>query len=286
MRVSESMIHGTTQIYGVIGDPISHSLSPSLQNPAFAALGIDAVYVTFRVAPASLGDALRGLLALNVQGINVTVPHKSDVFQYLDAVTDTARKIGAVNTLRNDSGHWIGENTDATGFIRSLEPLGLSLSGSSVGMLGAGGAARGVAVGLLNAGVSRLFICNRNHERAIVLAELLQASFGQQSVRAVSLEQIEKEELNLLVNTTTVGSDGYSSPANLNRFDKLEAVADIIYRPSRTPLLLEAEKLGLPNLNGGGMLLYQGTAAFSFWTGRPAPEIIMRKALDEHLSKI
>ena len=208
------------------------------------------------------------------------------MFQYLDEVTDTARKIGAVNTLRNDSGHWIGENTDATGFIRSLEPLGLSLSGSSVGMLGAGGAARGVAVGLLNAGVSRLFICNRNHERAIVLAELLQASFGQQSVRAVSLEQIEKEELNLLVNTTTVGSDGYSIPANLSRFDKLEAVADIIYRPSRTPLLLEAEKLGLPNLNGGGMLLYQGTAAFSFWTGLEAPESVMRKALDEHLSKI
>ena len=286
MRVSESMIHGTTQIYGVIGDPISHSLSPSLQNPAFAALGMDAVYVTFRVSPSSLGDALRGLLALNVQGINVTVPHKSDVFQYIDEVTDTARKIGAVNTLRNDSGHWIGENTDAIGFIRSLTPLGLNLSGSSVGMLGAGGAARGVAVGLLEAGVSRLLICNRNHDRAVALVKSLQASFCQQSLSAVSLEELEKEGLNLLVNTTTVGSDGYSSPAKLNRFDNLGAVADIIYRPSRTPLLLEAEKLGLPNLNGGGMLLYQGTAAFSFWTGLEAPESVMRKALDEHLSKI
>ena len=118
------------------------------------------------------------------------------------------------------------------------------------------------------------------------LVELLQASFCQQSVNAVTLEELEKEELSLLVNTTTVGSDGYSSPAKLNRFDNLSAVADIIYRPSRTPLLLEAEKLCLPNLNGGGMLLHQGTAAFSFWTGRAAPEIIMRKALDEHLSKI
>ena len=280
------MIQGTTQIYGVVGDPISHSLSPSLHNPAFAALGIDAVYVTFRVSPSSLEDALRGLLALNVQGINVTVPHKSEVFQYVDEVTDTARKIGAVNTLRNDSGHWIGENTDATGFIRSLEPLGLSLPGSSVGMLGAGGAAKGVAVGLLEAGVSRLFISNRSYDRATVLAELLKASFGQQSVSAVSLEELEKKELNLLVNTTTVGSDGYSSPAKLNRFDKLGAVTDIIYRPSRTPLLLEAEKLGLPNLNGGGMLLYQGISAFSFWTRRTAPEIIMRKALDEYLSKL
>ena len=280
------MIQGTTQIYGVIGDPISHSLSPSLHNPAFAALGIDAVYVTFRVSPSSLEDALRGLLALNVQGINVTVPHKSEVFQYVDEVTDTARRIGAINTLRNDSGHWIGENTDATGFIRSLEPLGLSLPGSSVGMLGAGGAAKGVAVGLLEAGVSRLFISNRSYDRATVLAELLKASFGQQSVSAVSLEELEKKELNLLVNTTTVGSEGHSSPAKLNRFDKLGAVTDIIYRPSRTPLLLEAEKLGLPNLNGGGMLLYQGISAFSFWTRRTAPEIIMRKALDEHLSKI
>ena len=286
MRVSESMILGTTQIYGVIGDPISHSLSPSLQNSAFAALEMDAVYVSFRVSSSSLGDALRGLLALNVQGINVTVPHKSDVFQYLDEVTDTAQKIGAVNTLRNDSGHWIGENTDAIGFIRSLKPLGLNLSGSSVGMLGAGGAARGVAVGLLEAGVSQLHICNRNHARAVALVELLQASFCRQSVNAVTLEELEKEELSLLVNTTTVGSDGYSSPAKLNRFDNLSAVADIIYRPSRTPLLLEAEKLCLPNLNGGGMLLHQGTAAFSFWTGRAAPEIIMRKALDEHLSKI
>ena len=280
------MIQGTTQIYGVIGDPISHSLSPSLHNPAFAALGIDAVYVTFRVSPSSLEDALRGLLALNVQGINVTVPHKSEVFEYVDEVTDTARRIGAVNTLRNDSGHWIGENTDATGFIRSLEPLGLSLPGSSVGMLGAGGAAKGVAVGLLEAGVSRLFISNRSYDRATVLAELLKASFGQQSVSAVSLEELEKKELNLLVNTTTVGSDGHSSPAKLNRFDKLGAVTDIIYRPSRTPLLLEAEKLGLPNLNGGGMLLYQGISAFSFWTRRTAPEIIMRKALDEYLSKL
>lgn len=280
------MVQGTTQIYGVIGDPISHSLSPSLHNPAFAALGIDAVYVTFRVSPSSLEDALRGLLALNVQGINVTVPHKSEVFQYVDEVTDTARRIGAVNTLRNDSGHWIGENTDATGFIRSLEPLGLSLPGSSVGMLGAGGAAKGVAVGLLEAGVSRLFISNRSFDRATVLAELLKASFGQQSVSAVSLEELEKKELNLLVNTTTVGSDGHSSPAKLNRFDKLGAVTDIIYRPSRTPLLLEAEKLGLPNLNGGGMLLYQGISAFSFWTRRTAPEIIMRKALDEYLSKL
>ena len=280
------MIQGTTQIYGVIGDPISHSLSPSLHNPAFAALGIDAVYVTFRVSPSSLEDALRGLLALNVQGINVTVPHKSEVFQYVDEVTDTARRIGAINTLRNDSGHWIGENTDATGFIRSLEPLGLSLPGSSVGMLGAGGAAKGVAVGLLEAGVSRLFITNRSYDRATVLAELLKASFGQQSVSAVSLEELEKKELNLLVNTTTVGSDGHSSPAKLNRFDKLGAVTDIIYRPSRTPLLLEAEKLGLPNLNGGGMLLYQGISAFSFWTRRTAPEIIMRKALDEYLSKL
>jgi len=280
------MIQGTTQIYGVIGDPISHSLSPSLHNPAFAALGIDAVYVTFRVSPSSLEDALRGLLALNVQGINVTVPHKSEVFQYVDEVTDTARRIGAINTLRNDSGHWIGENTDATGFIRSLEPLGLSLPGSSVGMLGAGGAAKGVAVGLLEAGVSRLFISNRSYDRATVLAELLKASFGQQSVSAVSLEELEKKELNLLVNTTTVGSEGHSSPAKLNRFDKLGAVTDIIYRPSRTPLLLEAEKLGLPNLNGGGMLLYQGISAFSFWTRRTAPEIIMRKALDEYLSKL
>ena len=280
------MIQGTTQIYGVVGDPISHSLSPSLHNPAFAALGIDAVYVTFRVSPSSLEDALRGLLALNVQGINVTVPHKSEVFQYVDEVTDTARRIGAINTLRNDSGHWIGENTDATGFIRSLEPLGLSLPGSSVGMLGAGGAAKGVAVGLLEAGVSRLFISNRSYDRATVLAELLKASFGQQSVSAVSLEELEKKELNLLVNTTTVGSEGHSSPAKLNRFDKLGAVTDIIYRPSRTPLLLEAEKLGLPNLNGGGMLLYQGISAFSFWTRRTAPEIIMRKALDEYLSKL
>ena len=280
------MIQGTTQIYGVIGDPISHSLSPSLHNPAFAALGIDAVYVTFRVSPSSLEDALRGLLALNVQGINVTVPHKSEVFQYVDEVTDTARRIGAINTLRNDSGHWIGENTDAAGFIRSLEPLGLSLPGSSVGMLGAGGAAKGVAVGLLEAGVSRLFISNRSYDRATVLAELLKASFGQQSVSAVSLEELEKKELNLLVNTTTVGSEGHSSPAKLNRFDKLGAVTDIIYRPSRTPLLLEAEKLGLPNLNGGGMLLYQGISAFSFWTRRTAPEIIMRKSLDEYLSKL
>lgn len=286
MKLSESRILGTTQVYGIIGDPISHTLSPPLHNSAFAALKMDAVYLPFHVDSERVGEALQGLLALNVRGINVTVPHKSAVLPWVAEVTETAGRIGAVNTLRNEGGRWIGENTDAAGFLKSLEPLQLKLAGSSVGMLGAGGAARGIAVALLEAGVDRLFICNRNSERAQELVRELQPLFAERELRALPLVELERQPLLLLVNTTTVGSDSQSQPVDLKRFHQLEAVNDIIYRPTQTPLLHQAELLGLPSVNGGGMLLHQGTAAFRFWTGQAAPEEAMRQTLIHHLGAL
>ncbi|MEE2718143.1 MAG: shikimate dehydrogenase [SAR324 cluster bacterium] len=276
-------ISGKTQLYGVIGHPVAHTLSPQLHNTGFNALGLEAVYLPFPIAPEQLEVGIRGMVALGVCGFNVTVPHKSALLALLDEVSPLAQRIGAVNTVRIDDGRLIGTNTDAPGFLRSLAPLGMELHGLRVGLLGAGGSARALLAGLSDSGASRICVCNRTSERAEELIAALQPFAPETEMLAVSLLELESQPLDLLVNTTTVGMDGVSAPADLERFREVRNVVDIIYRPPQTPLLAQAERLGLPNLNGLGMLLHQGTEAFSFWTGQPAPEAKMQAALQAAL---
>jgi shikimate dehydrogenase len=277
-------LKGSTQVYGVIGNPVSHSLSPVMHNAGFASLNLDAVYVPFPVERAHLAEAIRGIRGLNLCGINVTVPFKSDVLPLLDTVTPTAQRIGAVNTIRNDHGHLVGANTDAHGFIRSLDSLHPNLRGACVGLLGAGGSARAIAVGLAEAGVKQVLLWNRTSERAANLLDDMREFFFQTDFQVVSMEELQQQTLDLLVNTTTVGSDGHSLPVDLHLFQDVHAVVDIIYQPSETPLLRQARARKLPHLNGADMLLYQGAEAFAFWTSQPAPVEVMRKALYSKLS--
>ena len=278
-------ISGTTRLYGIVGDPVKASLSPVMQNAAFRALGIDAVYVPFPVAADRLAAAVRGLAALGVEGFNVTVPHKQALLPLLDRVLPDALALGAVNTVRREGARLIGTNTDGEGFLLSLRrDLGWAPQGKHVLLLGAGGSARAIAFCLLNAGVARLSIANRTAERATALVADTRTRFPAARVEALPLEGAAGLAPDLLVNSTTLGMASNATgagrnPVDLARLGVREAVVDIVYNPLETPLLAQAHSLGLPCTNGIGMLLYQGGAAFRFWTDREPPLEAMRAAL-------
>ena len=294
---AEIAIDGKTRLYGILGHPVTGSLSPAMQNAAFRALGLNAAYVPFPVLPDDLPAAVRGLSAAGVAGFNLTVPHKLAILPLLKEITPEARAIGAVNTVRcgdagsGASGHMAGTNTDGEGFLLSLHhDLDWTPQGKRVLLLGAGGAARGIAISLLGAGAAALHIANRTPEPAEALAADCRAHAPACEVTASGLEAAAGAAPHLLVNATTVGmgggamGSGGGSPVELQAVGVRETVIDIVYHPPRTPLLAQAEAQGLKSTNGIGMLLYQGALAFRFWTGREAPIAVMRAALEEALA--
>ena len=272
-------ISGTTQIYGLIGDPVEHSFSPPMMNAAFSCMNLDACYLAFQVGKKNVSEAIAGIRALNFAGVNVTVPHKSSVIPYLDEVSPLAKKIGAVNTISNVKGHLKGTNTDFSGFIRSLKTLNFSPKKKTIALLGAGGSARALVAGLADAGALRVMLHNRTAERAEKLVTEFSQYFPLTQLEAVSLQTIHETPLDLLVNTTTVGMFSSELPVDLKKCRKINLLADIISRPSQTSLLKQAEELGINAVNGIDMLLYQGCDAFTFWTGKQAPEEVMRSQL-------
>ena len=272
-------ISGTTQIYGLIGDPVEHSFSPLMMNAAFSYMNLDAYYLAFQVETKKVSEAIEGIRALNFAGVNVTVPHKSSVIPYLDEVSPLAKKIGAVNTISNVKGHLKGTNTDFSGFIRSLKKLNFSPKKKTIALLGSGGSARALVAGLADAGALRVMLHNRTAERAEKLVTEFSQYFPLTQLESVSLQTIHETPLDLLVNTTTVGMFSSDLPVDLKKCRKINLLADIIYRPSQTYLLKQAEELGINYVNGIDMLLYQGCDAFTFWTGKQAPEEVMRSQL-------
>lgn len=278
---------GAAAVVGLIGRPVAHSLSPRMHNRAFAHLGMDWVYVPFEVADDAVSAALAGVKALSIRGVNVTVPHKTAVIPFLDELTPEAAAMGAVNTIVNDSGRLVGHNTDGSGFVRSLrEVAGFDPHGARVLVLGAGGAARAVAIALARAGAERVAVANRTESKARRLAEDV-ARHGASSA-GLSLAQeplaAELRAADAVVQTTSVGMAGDPSlPLDPDLLAPRHLVADIVYTPLKTPLLRAAEARGCRTLPGWGMLLYQGVEAFECWTGTPAPANVMREALLEAL---
>ncbi|MBE3573000.1 MAG: shikimate dehydrogenase [Moorella humiferrea] len=276
-------VKASTRLVALLGYPVEHSLSPLMQNAAFTNAGLDLVYLAFAVTPSDLPAALAGLKALGFRGANVTVPHKEAVIKYLDAVEPTAALIGAVNTIVNEGGRLTGYNTDASGFLRSLQEAGFDPAGKKAVILGAGGAARAVAFALAGAGCTGLTIANRTLERAGHLAAALAGLSV--PVKACALEEKELrprvEEADLVVNATSAGMAPMVAavplpPAWLNAG---QWVYDLVYNPLETKLLREARQRGCRVVSGLGMLLYQGAAAFTLWTGRPAPVEVMGEVL-------
>ncbi len=266
-------VTGHTGVVGVIGDPIEHSRSPQMHNAAFAKAGLDYVYVPFHVRPDDLARAIAGFKALNVVGINVTLPHKQAVIPYLTSISREAKLIGAVNTLTflEDGIH--GDNTDAPGVLRALEDDGnLSVPvGENVVVLGAGGAARAIVVAFALAGVASITIANRTTEKAIALAEEMQQKTGI-SMHGMGLADARVADAvrqsTLLVNTATASMD-LTQPLLIS-VDWLQPnaiVYDIVYTPPVTPLMAAAAARGCQTLGGIGMLIHQGAIAFEKWTG-------------------
>ncbi|MBM4448066.1 MAG: shikimate dehydrogenase [Chloroflexi bacterium] len=277
-----SSITGKTRVCGIIGDPIEHTMSPAMHNAAFKALGLDYAYLAFRVRKEALKNAIAGLKALGIAGLNVTIPHKVDIMPLLDKLDPLAEKMGAVNTVVNEDGILTGYNTDAPGFLQALKSSGIEPKDKKIVVIGAGGAAKGITFVLAEAGAG-LVILNRTPSRAEELAAQM-ARFYKQGLKAMALSEANLEKAlagaDVLVNTTSAGMvpdvDLTLVPARLLRADI--AVFDIVYNPRETRLLREAKAAGARTIGGLDMLVWQGALAFEKWTGHKAPFEIMKQA--------
>lgn len=282
-----------TKVFGVLGFPISHSRSPAMHTAALRATGIDGLYVPLAIPPQRVPQLIEALRALNVSGVNVTLPLKTVIMPLLDELTPAARAVAAVNTVIARDGKLIGDNTDAEGLSRSLLAEGVALAGAQVVVLGAGGAARATAYGLALAGAARIAIAARKPAEAERLVRELAPSCGNTTLRALSLAgedlKLELSRATLLVQSTsatlqTSGASGdaaraFADSLPLDQLPAHAAVVDLVYKPLETAVLARARARGLKTVDGLGMLLHQGALAFERWNGVPAPIEVMRRAL-------
>ena len=275
-----------SRLYGIFGYPIGHSLSPLMHTLAFRHHGLDAVYLPFAVAPDDLATAVAGAVALGIGGFNVTIPHKEGIMARLDDITDEARAIGAVNTVHVRDGRAIGHNTDGAGFLLPLEQTETPLDRLDACVLGAGGAARALCAALLGAGCPRLVIANRTLARAERLATELLPRHPDADVQAIAMADAADaaRRSRLVVNSTSIGMHpGDASPLPDGCLGPDHVVYDIVYRPLVTPLLRQARAAGAATIGGLDMLIGQGAAAFTIWTGLSFPLETVHAALEARL---
>jgi shikimate dehydrogenase len=281
-------ISGKTRLCGVVGDPIEHTLSPTIHNAAFNHLKLDFVFLAFHVRAAELENAIRGMRSLGIHGLNVTMPHKSAVISYLDKVDSAVQFLGSANTILNRDGRLLGFNTDGGGALYALRENGVELAHKKVLLLGAGGAAKAIAFSLAQEAES-LCILNRMPEKAAILADALNRMFNKKiEGGALSPSAIQKnmEDSDILVNATSIGMH-----PNVNQsivapqwLKPNLAVMDIVYNPAETKLAKAAKAAGAKVISGLEMLIYQGAASFKIWTGKSAPIEVMRKEALKKLS--
>jgi len=275
------IVTGRTKIAGLLGNPVEHSVSPQLHNTISMRMGHDIIYVPFKVEKEDLEKAVDGLRAINVIGFNVTIPYKSKIIKYLDEVSDEAMLIGAVNTVKNENGRLLGYNTDAEGFRRSfIGEVGHGFTNKKVAVIGAGGAARAIAMKVALDGAEHIDIVNRTVTKALELSAFITKKTGV-PVRALSMSETEEKNIlwqnEIIINTTSLGMYPDTDGCPIDDFScirKNHIFYDIIYNPLKTKLLEEAEKQGCKVINGLGMLIYQGIYAYEIWTGSKVPETI------------
>ena len=281
---------GQTTLYGIFGYPIGHSLSPLMHNTAFSHHGIEAVYLPFAVHPAHIEIAVKSIAALQMGGVNVTIPHKQAVLTWMDELSPEARLIGAVNTIHLRDGRLHGYNTDGTGFLRALEEVDCAVAGRTVMLLGAGGAARSIAVQLCLSGIGRLLLANRTRTRAEDLAAFLKQTIPHADISVVTMGESSLAgqllDTDIVVNATSIGMHPHD-PLLLpsTALSPQHLVCDIIYRPLQTPLLRAAAQQGSRTVDGLGMLLHQGAKAFEIWTGYAFPLALIRARLLEAVAE-
>ena len=271
---------GKTKVYGVMGDPIEHSMSPLMHNFYAERTGTDLVYVPFHVNRGTVEMAVKGAFALNIQGMNVTVPHKQDVMKCLEAIDEDAKAIGAVNTLVRTEHGYKGYNTDGAGLKRAMDEAGISIAGEKCILIGAGGAAKAAAYILAKSGASVVYILNRSVEKAAALADYINGLMGRAVLIPLKLEeydQIPQEEKGYLaIQSTSVGMHPHTEDVIIEdeAFYKLiHTAVDIVYTPSCTKFMKMVQAAGGKAINGLDMLLYQGLIAFELWN----PEVKVDK---------
>ena len=283
-------ITGKTKIVGVIGDPVEHSRSPQMHNAAFAELGLDYVYVPFHIRPDELHAAIEGFKAINVVGINITIPHKQAVIPFVDEISREAELIGAVNTLIFNQGKIAGDNTDAPGFLQAMQETGLDIpKGESAVVIGAGGSARAIVVALALAGLQSITIANRTVSKAIALASDLSEKTGV-PMEGMGLDNPRLPDAvaisTLVVNTASASMDTSHPPLIQTEWLNPQSIVyDIIYTPPKTRLMTAAAERGCHVIGGLGMLVHQGAIAFEKWTKVVPPIKIMRQALQNVLDQ-
>lgn len=282
------------KLFGIFGHPLSHTLSPAMQEAAFRRIGIDANYVVLELAPGSFKNLMKRKSDLVLSGFNVTVPYKETVIPYLDRISPEAEAIGAVNTVYRRGKRWFGANTDMEGFLMAIvKDRGFRLAGKKAVILGAGGAARAVVYGLAKEKIREVWLTDcfpgkagkivRDMKKIFPCVRFYTAPAGTGEVRHAI------KEADLVINATPLGLKKKDPPVipyswiPESTTGRPKFFVDLIYNPAVTPFLRAAKKKGHKTLNGLGMLLYQGARAFEYWTGRKAPVQIMRQALEEAL---
>lgn len=268
--LDKTLLSGRTELFGVIGHPVGHSLSPLMHNTAFGEAGINGVYLAFSVT--ELAGAVSGVRALSIRGLSVTIPHKEAVVPLLDALDPLAERIGAVNTIHNREGRLIGYNTDASGALSALSEV-VDIAGTDVAVLGAGGAARAVGFALRDAG-GRVTILNRSAGKGEGLAADIGASFH-------PLAGFRGDDYGVVINTTPLGMHPHveEMPIPEKEIKEDTVIMDIVYNPLRTRLLTAAESRGARTIDGLAMFVRQGAAQFELWTGKKAPVGLMERAV-------
>lgn len=283
-----SAIDGSTKVLGIFGDPVDHTMSPKMQNAIIQDLGLNYVYVPFHVTESNLKDAVSAIRGLGIQGVNITIPHKVSIMQYLDEIDDTAQKIGSVNTIKNDQGTLIGKNTDGEGCLNAIEDAGIEVKGKNAIILGAGGASKAIAFYLAQK-LDHLTIINRSRKKLDDLIMHLQQYF-EIPIQGLIFDQTEDlkwafRKANILINTTPIGMSPNIKmcPIEEKYLHQDLFVNDIVYNPLQTQLLRNARQIGCKTLSGVEMLVNQGAIGFKWWTGKNPNKKLMKKIVLQHL---
>lgn len=282
-------ITGHTELIGLIATPIRHSKSPTMHNEAFAKLGLDYAYLAFEVGTEQLEDAVKGFKALGVRGYNVSMPNKTVIGKYLDKLSPAAELCGAVNTVVNDNGVLTGNITDGIGYMRSLKDKGFDVIGKKMTIVGAGGAATAIEIQAALDGVKEISIFNRKDKFWDRAVQNVKNINEKTNCKATLFDLDDKEALRreiadsyLFANATGVGMkplEGQMVIPDASYLRPNLIVTDVVYMPTKTKLLEVAEEVGCPCMNGLGMMLYQGAAAFKMWTGEDMPIAYMKEIL-------
>ena len=276
-----------TNIFCIIGHPVEHSMSPTMWNPALQELGLDYAYVAFDVHPDNLEKAILGMRSLGIKGMNVTIPHKENVIQYLDEIDPIAKKMGAINTIKNDDGVLKAKNTDAGGAKKSLIDAGCKISGKNILFLGSGGVARSIAY-ILSEEANKIVLTDIVEKSALNVAQEIKQNMdanieGKLSNKSILKEEIQK--IDILINATPIGMHPKieASPIQKELLHEDLFVFDVIYNPLETKLMKEAAEIGCKTLGGLDMLVNQGVLAFEWWTGKSPNATLMKNKIIDFL---